>query len=189
MKPQLLVNSCTGKMGQAVAEAALRAGVELVPFTLCGPGEQKPVSIQGHNIALVGPSERDEKIAALKKQYPNLLAVDYTLPDAIHDMVDFYTKHNVPFVMGTTGGDRAKINAQVSAVVVVGRRAAGPCWAGARGRVSCMNACMHACTCPDSQAQRESPSAAETAHGTIAVSHSLMGGGRKGPLPCLGRVE
>lgn len=109
-----MVNSCTGKMGQAVAEAALRAGVELVPFTLCGPGEQKPVDIEGHKIALVGPEERDAKVAELKKQYPNLMAVDYTLPDAIHSMVDFYVKHDIPFVMGTTGGDRAKINAQVS---------------------------------------------------------------------------
>lgn len=27
--------------------------------------------------------------------------------------VDFYTQHMMPFVMGTTGGDRAAINKQV----------------------------------------------------------------------------
>lgn len=113
MKPQLMVNSCTGKMGQAVAEAALRAGVELVPYTLCGPGEKKEVNIQGINIELVDPAVRDVKIQELKKRYPNLMMVDYTLPDAIHSMVDFYVNNKIPFVMGTTGGDRAKINAQV----------------------------------------------------------------------------
>jgi hypothetical protein len=34
--PSLMVNSCAGKMGHAAAEAVLRAGLELVPFTFCG---------------------------------------------------------------------------------------------------------------------------------------------------------
>jgi 4-hydroxy-tetrahydrodipicolinate reductase len=114
MKPQLMVNSCTGKMGQAVAEAALRAGIEIVPYTLCGPGETRPVSVQGIDIELLDPSRRDEVLPKLKAQYPRLMMVDYTLPDAIHSMVDFYVKHQTPFVMGTTGGDRAKIAAQVT---------------------------------------------------------------------------
>lgn len=41
--------------------------------------------------------------------------VDYTVPDVIHDMVDLYIKHKTPFVMGTTGGDRAKILSDVAA--------------------------------------------------------------------------
>eukprot|EP00983_Pelagomonas_calceolata_P067012 1149315-Pelagomonas_calceolata.AAC.2 len=28
--------------------------------------------------------------------------VDYTVPDVIHSMADFYVKHRTPFVMGTT---------------------------------------------------------------------------------------
>ncbi|KAG2492224.1 hypothetical protein HYH03_009469 [Edaphochlamys debaryana] len=117
-KVQLMVNSCTGKMGQAVAEAAMRAGVEVVPYTLCGPSDtvdKSHVSVQDVKMELVPPATRDEKVQQLKKQYPNLVMVDYTLPDAIHGMVDFYTKHDTPFVMGTTGGDRAKILAQVQA--------------------------------------------------------------------------
>jgi 4-hydroxy-tetrahydrodipicolinate reductase len=84
-KPQIMVNSATGKMGQAVGEAALRAGAELVPFSLCGPGEEtKSVSIGGHPITLVNPATRDSKIAEIRAQYPRLMMVDYTLPDAIH---------------------------------------------------------------------------------------------------------
>lgn len=115
-KVQLMVNSCTGKMGQAVAEAALRANVELVPYTLCGPNDTQTkshVSVQGVQLELVPPSVRDSVVAELKQRYPHLMMVDYTLPDAIHSMVDFYVQHNTPFVMGTTGGDRAKIHAQV----------------------------------------------------------------------------
>ncbi|PNW73325.1 hypothetical protein CHLRE_14g627850v5 [Chlamydomonas reinhardtii] len=117
-KLQLMVNSCTGKMGQAVAEAALRAGVELVPYTLCGPADvatNATVNVAGHALTLVPPSTRDAVVEELKGRYPHLLMVDYTLPDAIHSMVDFYVKHRTPFVMGTTGGDRAKIAAQVEA--------------------------------------------------------------------------
>jgi 4-hydroxy-tetrahydrodipicolinate reductase len=41
--------------------------------------------------------------------------VDYTVPDVIHDMVDLYIKHKTPFVMGTTGGNRQQILADVQA--------------------------------------------------------------------------
>lgn len=41
--------------------------------------------------------------------------VDYTVPDVIHDMIDLYIKHKTPFVMGTTGGNRQQILADVQA--------------------------------------------------------------------------
>ncbi|GFR44383.1 hypothetical protein Agub_g5603 [Astrephomene gubernaculifera] len=117
-KLQLMVNSCTGKMGQAVAEAALRANIELVPYTLCGPNDvadKSHVSVQGVQLELVPPATRDEVVRQLQSRYPGLVMVDYTLPDAIHSMVDFYCTHNTPFVMGTTGGDRQRIAEQVQA--------------------------------------------------------------------------
>jgi hypothetical protein len=51
----------------------------------------------------------------VKQQHPSLIMVDYTVPQVIHEMVDLYIKHRTPFVMGTTGGDRAKILADVRA--------------------------------------------------------------------------
>jgi dihydrodipicolinate reductase len=54
-------------------------------------------------------------LAQVKQQHPNLIMVDYTVPDVIHDMVDLYIKHQTPFVMGTTGGNRAQILADVKA--------------------------------------------------------------------------
>jgi 4-hydroxy-tetrahydrodipicolinate reductase len=51
----------------------------------------------------------------VKQQHPSLIMVDYTVPDVIHDMVDLYIKHKTPFVMGTTGGNRQQILADVQA--------------------------------------------------------------------------
>jgi 4-hydroxy-tetrahydrodipicolinate reductase len=106
--PQIMVNSVTGKMGTAVSEAALRAGLTVVPYSLCaaGPAEtQKSVTIGSTNIQLVGPGKaRDDLMEQLKKQYPRLVIVDYTVPDVIHEMADLYVQHRTPFVMGTTGG-------------------------------------------------------------------------------------
>jgi 4-hydroxy-tetrahydrodipicolinate reductase len=115
-KPQLLVNSCTGKMGRSVAEAAIRAGVEVVPFTLCGEREAAAggsVEVMGQQLQLVGPSGRDATLERLRAQYPQLMAVDYTVPDVIHEMCDVYVRHQLPFVMGTTGGDRSKLASDV----------------------------------------------------------------------------
>jgi 4-hydroxy-tetrahydrodipicolinate reductase len=65
VKPAVMVNSCTGKMGRAVAEAAVRAGLDLVPFTLCGASEAaagKAVEVAGTQLQLVGPDTRDNLI-------------------------------------------------------------------------------------------------------------------------------
>jgi len=81
-KPVVMVNSCTGKMGKAVAEAATRAGLQVLPYTLCGAGESGKIDVAGQSVELVGPSERDGVIEGLKQQHPNLIMVDYTVPGA-----------------------------------------------------------------------------------------------------------
>ncbi|GBF92169.1 4-hydroxy-tetrahydrodipicolinate reductase chloroplastic-like, partial [Raphidocelis subcapitata] len=113
-KPVLMINSCTGKMGRAVAEAATRAGLRVLPYTLCGAGEAARaaggrIEVAGQELELVEPSRRDAVIEGLKQQHPDLVMVDYTVPDAIMEMAALYQKHKTPFVMGTTGGDRGKL--------------------------------------------------------------------------------
>lgn len=120
-KPALLINSCLGKMGQAVAEAATAAGVTVLPYTLCAEGEAATrgnggtINVAGQQLQLVEPSGRDQLLQQLKADHPNMIIVDYTVPDVIHDMVNLYIKHQTPFVMGTTGGDRQKILSDVQA--------------------------------------------------------------------------
>lgn len=89
-KPTVMVNSCTGKMGRAVAEAAARAGLHVLPYTLCGAGEAEAkggkIDVAGQSMELVGPSNRDELIEQLKKEHPNFIMVDYTIPgEQLHD--------------------------------------------------------------------------------------------------------
>ena len=48
-------------------------------------------------------------------QYPDLVVVDYTLPAAVNENALFYTANRLPFVMGTTGGDREQLMADVAA--------------------------------------------------------------------------
>ncbi len=123
-----MVNSLAGKMGQAVASAVLRAGLELVPYTLCAAEQAAAnptltasaggASSSGGGdvqVAAVGPgAEREALAEQLKQRYGRrLVVVDYTVPDVIHQMADYYVRHQLPFVMGTTGGDRAKLAAQV----------------------------------------------------------------------------
>jgi 4-hydroxy-tetrahydrodipicolinate reductase len=70
-KPAVMVNSCTGKMGRAVAEAAVRAGLDLVPFTLCGASEAaagQAVEVAGKQLQLVGPDTRDNLIQEVSCQ-------------------------------------------------------------------------------------------------------------------------
>jgi hypothetical protein len=41
--------------------------------------------------------------------------VDYTLPSAVNENAEFYCANALPFVMGTTGGDREALLASVAA--------------------------------------------------------------------------
>lgn len=63
--PVVMVNSCTGNMGKAVAEAATRAGLTVAPYTLCSESEaaeKKFLEVSGQQLQLVGPSSRDAVI-------------------------------------------------------------------------------------------------------------------------------
>ncbi|XP_057514712.1 4-hydroxy-tetrahydrodipicolinate reductase 2, chloroplastic-like isoform X4 [Actinidia eriantha] len=104
------VNGCTGKMGKAVIEAAVSAGLHLVPVSFSSSEEsQKTVQVGGKDIQMYGPSERESILASTFDEYPNLVVVDYTVPAAVNDNAELYCKIGVPFVMGTTAGDREQL--------------------------------------------------------------------------------
>ena len=99
-------------MGHATAEAVLRAGLTLVPFSFTGSSEAVAVgnvAVSGYPVELIGPEARQRALEDVKAAYPGLVVVDYTLPTAVNDNALFYCENGVPFVMGTTGGDRAKL--------------------------------------------------------------------------------
>ncbi|CAK9155994.1 unnamed protein product [Ilex paraguariensis] len=105
-----LVNGCTGKMGKAVVEAVVSAGIHIVPVSFGGlKNAGKTVQVGGKDIQMYGPYERERILASILNDYPNLIVVDYTVPAAVNDNVELYCKIGVPFVMGTTGGDRNRL--------------------------------------------------------------------------------
>ncbi|CAM8992728.1 unnamed protein product [Rhodiola kirilowii] len=110
LKPTVLVNSCTGKMGKSVIEAAISAGLDLVPVSFgCQADAGKVVHVAGKDIQVHGTSGREDVLKSVLDDHPNLIVVDYTVPDAVNVNAELYCKVGVPFVMGTTGGDRQKL--------------------------------------------------------------------------------
>ncbi|XP_076926398.1 4-hydroxy-tetrahydrodipicolinate reductase 2, chloroplastic-like [Bidens hawaiensis] len=103
----IMVNSCMGKMGQVVIEAGVSAGLHIVPASFgIQTDAGKTVKVGGKDIQVHGPSDRETVLASSLEEYPNLIVIDFTVPNAVNDNAELYCKAGVPFVMGTTGGDR-----------------------------------------------------------------------------------
>ncbi len=114
MSTKVMVNGLPGNMAKEVITSALNRGLEVVPYSLTGAGvDIKSVEVQGVEVELVTPDVRDEKIKAIKEQYAPFVSIDYTHPTAVNANGEFYVANELPFVMGTTGGDRAKLDSDV----------------------------------------------------------------------------
>jgi hypothetical protein len=106
----IMVNDLTGKMGRAVADAVVARGADqcfLVPVALSGQAKD-PVDVGGVEVEIRSVLDGDAgaTLDELKSSYPGMIVVDYTLPAAVNANASLYVKHETPFVMGTTGGDR-----------------------------------------------------------------------------------
>ena len=53
----------------------------------------------------LGP-EADAAVEEVKKATPDVIVIDFTHPTAVNPNAEFYAKHKLPYIMGTTGGDR-----------------------------------------------------------------------------------
>ena len=106
----VLVNSCAGKMGHAVAEAVVESGNLLLPYSVAGADAADDiVNCAGVPIQLVAPEEARGLTKRLMEENPGLIAVDYTVPACVNANAELYCDLGLPFVMGTTGGDRAAL--------------------------------------------------------------------------------
>ncbi|MGM0443453.1 MAG: dihydrodipicolinate reductase [Fibrobacterota bacterium] len=103
---KLMVNGLPGSMAGNVIHAAQKRGIEVIPYSLTGPGMDSVAPFDGREYRLVLPDERDGVIEEIKGQYGPFISVDYTHPTAVNENAAFYVRHDLPFVMGTTGGDR-----------------------------------------------------------------------------------
>jgi 4-hydroxy-tetrahydrodipicolinate reductase len=113
----IMVNDLTGKMGRAVADAVVARGADqcfLVPVAFSGQAKD-PVDVGGVRVEIKSVLDGDpgSVLESLKQTYPGMIVVDYTLPAAVNKNAELYVRHETPFVMGTTGGDREKLFADV----------------------------------------------------------------------------
>lgn len=108
---KVMVNGLPGNMATNVARHVLNDDrFELVPFSLTGPEiTEKTHKISSIQIRLVHPSERVEIINEIKKREGVFISIDYSHPSAVNSNADFFCSNSLPFVMGTTGGDRKKL--------------------------------------------------------------------------------
>jgi 4-hydroxy-tetrahydrodipicolinate reductase len=116
-RTNVMVNGIPGNMAANVARYILADDrFALVPFSLTGPeirvAEHKVETLA---VRLLTPEEREAVIEDLKQKQGPFLSVDFTHPTAVCANAEFYCKYRLPFVMGTTGGDRPRLEASVRA--------------------------------------------------------------------------
>ena len=108
---KIMINGIPGKVAASIAGNALSDDrFEVLPFSLTGPEINESVfHMDSINIILIRPDKRDQAIRSIIKENSPFISVDYTHPTAVNDNADFYCSKGLPFVMGTTGGDRKRL--------------------------------------------------------------------------------
>jgi 4-hydroxy-tetrahydrodipicolinate reductase len=112
-----MVNGLPGNMAATVAGHVVNDGrFDLIPFSLTGADIPfSEYQLGNVLVRLIHPDNRDAAIGDIVKNYPGIITVDYTHPSAVNANAVFYARHQLPFVMGTTGGDRKSLESTVTA--------------------------------------------------------------------------
>ena len=106
---KVMVNGLPGNMSTKVAEHILQdSNLKFIPYALTGPEiEATETQIASEAVRLIKPDERQKMIESIKEAEGVVICVDFTHPSAVNNNASFYCENGLPFVMGTTGGDRA----------------------------------------------------------------------------------
>ncbi len=112
----IMINGLPGNVTSAITAIALKdLRVQVLPYSLTGPEVTKTRHmVEDVEFELVSPADREARIAEIKGRHPYFITVDFTHPLAVNDNADFYCRHSLPFVMGTTGGDRQALTQAVT---------------------------------------------------------------------------
>jgi 4-hydroxy-tetrahydrodipicolinate reductase len=110
-KIPIMINGLPGNVTRAITAGLLEdPRVTVMPYSLTGPEIDSDTCAVGQaTVELIPPSDREERMPMLKGRFKKFISVDFTHPLAVNDNADFYCRHELPFVMGTTGGDREKL--------------------------------------------------------------------------------
>jgi len=104
----VMVNGLPGNMARTVAELIVGdSRFELIPWSLTGPEINRLSDLAaGTTVHLILPKDADATLGDLIRKFGRFIIVDYTHPTAVNSNALLYCRHRIPFVMGTTGGDR-----------------------------------------------------------------------------------
>lgn len=105
---KVMVNGLPGNMAAKAAEHIVKeSSMNLIPYALTGPDiTASETQVGSETVSLILPEKRDQMIESIKEAEGQFMCVDYTHPNAVNDNASFYCNNRIPFVMGTTGGDR-----------------------------------------------------------------------------------
>jgi len=119
-KTTVMVAGLPGKMATLIAEAiVVQEDMILHPCSLSE--ESQAVNIGSSNVAHLIPTERHESVLNQFREEIDLV-VDFTQPRSVNRNARLYCAAGIPFVMGTTGGDRQELmntveDSTISAVI------------------------------------------------------------------------
>ncbi|MDY6951057.1 MAG: dihydrodipicolinate reductase [Thermodesulfobacteriota bacterium] len=109
MEPiKVMVNGLPGNMATKAAEHIVQdPATTLIPYALTGAEiTAQETQVGPERVQLILPDRRKEIIDSVRASEGEFISVDYTHPSAVNANASFYCANNLPFVMGTTGGDR-----------------------------------------------------------------------------------
>ncbi len=112
----IMINGLPGNVATIIAGHALSDGrVTLLPYSFTGPDiTDSHCTLNGTTVELIRPEDREKGLTLIRENHQDFISVDYTHPTAVNENAAFYCRNGMPFVMGTTGGDREALKRMVS---------------------------------------------------------------------------
>lgn len=110
-KIKVMVNGMPGNMAVGVASHVLTdLRFELVPYSLTGPDiDLATCTVDNVEVTLIHPEDRENAMKNVISKASPFITVDYTHPTAVNANAELYCDLGLPFVMGTTGGERSRL--------------------------------------------------------------------------------
>jgi len=112
---KVMINGLPGNVAtMLIRHARLGDRFEVLPFSLTGQEiDDDRVEVDGFGVALIRPDVREDRMAAIIAAESPFISIDFTHPSAVNGNAAFYCAKGLPFVMGTTGGDRDQLDGTV----------------------------------------------------------------------------
>ena len=113
---KVMINGLPGNVAQVIAQHTLAdERFTVLPYSLTGPEiDFAHCHINETAIELIKPEHKDQRLAEITSAEGDFITIDFTHPTAVNENAEFYCRHRLPFVMGTTGGDRQRLTTTVT---------------------------------------------------------------------------